>query len=86
MRLKVHSPASLAVYRLTVPDNSLQIHYVHVVYTDSRGEKMKMNKRAKQELLCWKAGKGTQAYPIKWVLPVPFYRCKNRLVLKVVQG
>lgn len=38
MRLKVHSPASLAVYRLTVPDNSLQIHYVHVVYTDSRGE------------------------------------------------
>lgn len=23
-----------------------------------------MNKRAKQELLCWKAGKGTQAYPI----------------------
>lgn len=43
----------------TRPDNTLRIHYVHVVYTESRGEKTKMNKRAEQELLSWKAGKGT---------------------------
>lgn len=63
MRLKVRSPASLAVYRLTVPDNSLQIRYVHVGYTESRGEKMKMNKRAEQKLLCWKAGKENTSLP-----------------------
>ena len=71
----------------TRPDNTLQIRYVHVVYTESRGQKMKMNKRAEQELLSWKAGKGTRAYPSKWVITSPILQMqKLRLVLKVVQG
>ena len=46
-----------------------------------------MNKRAEQELLSWKAGKGTWAYPSKWVITSPILQMqKLRLVLKVVQG
>lgn len=46
-----------------------------------------MNKRAEQELLSWKAGKGTRAYPSKWVITSPILQMqKLRLVLKVVQG